>query len=72
MNGLKVKDSKIAGKGLFADKEFNEGSIIGIAHINNNPTGMIGKFHNHSDKPNAHSITIGNKKYLDALRPLMK
>jgi hypothetical protein len=72
MNGLKVKNSKIEGKGLFADKEFNEGDLIGIAHINGNPTGMIGKFHNHSDNPNAHSISIGNKKYLAALRPLMK
>jgi hypothetical protein len=72
MNGLKVKDSKIEGKGLFADKEFNEGDLIGIAHINGKPTGMIGRFHNHSDKPNAHSISIGNKKYLAALRPLMK
>lgn len=72
MNGLKVKDSKIEGKGLFADQEFNEGDLLGIAHINGNPTGMIGRFHNHSDNPNAHSITIGNKKYLAALRPLMK
>ena len=72
MNGLKVRESKIHGKGLFANKEFNEGDLIGIAHINGNPTGMIGRFHNHSDKPNAHSVSFGNKKYLAALRPLMK
>jgi hypothetical protein len=72
MNGLKVRDSKIEGKGLFADKEFNEGDIIGIAHINDVATSMIGRFHNHSDNPNAHSISIGNKRYLAALRPLMK
>jgi len=72
MNGLKVRDSKIEGKGLFADKEFNEGDIIGIAHINDVATSMIGRFHNHSDNPNAHSISIGNKRYLAALRPLIK
>jgi hypothetical protein len=72
MNGLKVRDSKIEGKGLFADKEFNEGDVIGIAHINDVATSMIGRFHNHSDNPNAHSISIGNKRYLAALRPLMK
>ena len=54
MNGLKVRDSNIEGKGLFADKEFNEGDVIGIAHINDVATSMIGRFHNHSDNPNLH------------------
>ena len=72
MQGVKVKESKIAGLGLFTDQEFNEGDLIGIAHINGQPSPMIGKYHNHSDNPNAHSILLGNKRYIAALRPLKK
>jgi hypothetical protein len=72
MQGVKVKESKIAGLGLFTDQEFNEGDFIGIAHINGQPSPMIGKYHNHSDNPNAHSILLGNKRYIAALRPLKK
>jgi hypothetical protein len=72
MQGVKVKESNIAGLGLFTDQEFNEGDLIGIAHINGQPSPMIGKYHNHSDDPNAHSILLGNKRYIAALRPLRK
>ncbi|MEX0597995.1 MAG: SET domain-containing protein, partial [Candidatus Paceibacterota bacterium] len=68
----RVKESKIQGKGLFTDKEFNEGDLIGLAHANGQPTPMIGKFHNHSVNPNSHSINIGNNRYIVALRPLRK
>jgi hypothetical protein len=72
MGRVKVKESKIQGLGLFTDQEFNEGDVIGIAHVNGKPSGIIGRYHNHSDKPNAHSVTIGNKRYVAALRPLRK
>ena len=72
MKKVKVKESKIDGLGLFTDQEFNEGDIIGLAHYNDVPSEIIGKYHNHSDNPNAHSVSIGNKKYLAALRPLKK
>jgi hypothetical protein len=72
MPGVKVKESKIAGLGLFTDQEFNEGDMIGIAHIDGQPTNLIGKYHNHSESPNAHSILLGNKRYIAALRPLSK
>jgi len=72
MQGVKVKESKIAGLGLFTDQEFNEGDMIGIAHIDGQPTNLIGKYHNHSESPNAHSILLGNKRYIAALRPLSK
>lgn len=72
MNKVKVQESKIHGLGLFADQEFNEGDMIGLAHYNGVPSEIIGKFHNHSDNPNAHSVTIGNKRFLVALNPLRK
>lgn len=72
MNKVKVQESKIHGLGLFADQEFNEGDMIGLAHYNGVPSEIIGKYHNHSDNPNAHSVVIGNKRYLAALRPLRK
>jgi hypothetical protein len=72
MQGVKVKESNIAGLGLFTDQEFNEGDMIGIAHIDGQPTNLIGKYHNHSESPNAHSILLGNKRYIAALRPLSK
>jgi hypothetical protein len=72
MKKVKVKESKIDGLGLFTDQEFNEGDIIGLAHYNGVPSEIIGKYHNHSDNPNAHSVSIGNKRYLAALRPLKK
>jgi hypothetical protein len=72
MQGVKVKESNIAGLGLFTDQEFNEGDLIGIAHIDGQPTEVIGKYHNHSESPNAHSILLGNKRYVAALRPLRK
>lgn len=72
MNKVKVQESKIHGLGLFADQEFNEGDMIGLAHYNGVPSEIIGKYHNHSDNPNAHSVTIGNKRFLVALNPLRK
>jgi len=72
MQGVKVKESNIAGLGLFTDQEFNEGDLIGIAHVDGQPTEVIGKYHNHSESPNAHSILLGNKRYVAALRPLRK
>ncbi len=72
MKKLKVDKSKIAGKGLFTTDVFKKGEMIGLAHENDQPTTSIGKNHNHSDKPNAVSIKLGNKRYLMAKRPLKK
>ena len=44
MNKVKVKESKIHGLGLFADQEFNEGDMIGLAHYNGVPSEIIGKY----------------------------
>lgn len=72
MRKLKVGKSKIAGKGLFTTAEFAQGEMIGLAHENDQPTTFIGKYHNHSDEPNAESVKLGDKRYLMAKRPLKK
>ena len=72
MRKLKVDKSKIAGKGLFTTDVFEQGEMIGLAHENDQPTTFIGKYHNHSDEPNAESVKLGDKRYLMAKRPLKK
>ena len=72
MKKLKVDKSKIAGKGLFTTDTFEQGEMIGLAHENYQPSTFIGKYHNHSDEPNAVSIKLGNKRYIMAKRPLKK
>jgi len=72
MKKLKVDKSKIAGKGLFTTDTFEQGEMIGLAHENDQPSTFIGKYHNHSDEPNAVSIKLGNKRYIMAKRPLKK
>lgn len=72
MKKLKVDESKIQGKGLFTTDAFDQGEIIGLSHDNGQPTTFIGKYHNHSEEPNAVSIKLGDKRYLMAKRPLAK
>ena len=69
-NHLKVKQSKIAGadKGLFANANFKKNQLIGLAHRDGQPVGDIGKMHNHSDKPNMHSVKVGNERFVYAKR----
>ena len=66
----KVGKSKIEGEGLFTSKELKENELIGLAHLNNEPTEVVGKYHNHSDNPNAYSVKIKNKRFIYALRDL--
>jgi hypothetical protein len=68
---LSVKKSNIQGKGLFIDQPIRKGEIIGLAHLNNQATPVVGKYHNHSeDSPTAVNISKGNKRYLVAARDL--
>ena len=67
---VKVGKSEIQGKGLLVKKAIREGELIGLAHVNDQPATIIGKYHNHSENPSAASMKIGNKRYLVALREL--
>lgn len=67
---FKIGKSKIEGKGLIVKEPIREGELIGLAHIDNKPTKVVGMFHNHSEEPTAASVEMGNKRYLFALREL--
>jgi hypothetical protein len=73
MKKYTTKQSSIkgAGKGLFTNASFKKGEVIGLAHVNGQPTKVIGKNHNHNEKtPTANNIKNGNKRYLIASRNL--
>lgn len=54
-----VADSHIEGKGVFATKDFVKGEIVGPARINGMRT-PLGRFTNHSKKPNAEMLLKDN------------
>ena len=52
---IKVKDSPVAGQGLFATDDIPEGVDLGISHVVVDDSIMrtpLGGFVNHSDNPN--------------------
>lgn len=65
-----VDKSSIEGKGLFAGRDIRKGEVIGLAHSDGQPVGSIGKFHNHSEQPNAISVKQGSERYLIATNDL--
>jgi len=68
---LNVKKSNIHGKGLFTEQPLKKGELIGLAHVNNQPTPIVGNFHNHSENnATALSIRRGNQRYLVAAKDL--
>lgn len=67
---FKIGKSQIEGKGLIVKEPIREGELIGLAHIDDQPTDVVGKYHNHEDEPSAASVQMGNKRYLFALREL--
>jgi hypothetical protein len=66
----KVGKSNIEGQGLFANKALKKNELIGLAHLNDEPTETVGKYHNHSNNPNAYSLKVKNKRFIYALRDL--
>jgi hypothetical protein len=67
---IQIKDSEIEGRGVFTQDGFNKGDFIGLAHTNGQPSTKLGEFHNHSYKPNAESVLLGNDRFLVAKRKL--
>jgi len=65
-----VDKSSIEGQGLFANKGFKKGEIIGLAHQQGQPVGLTGNFHNHSSSPNAVSVKKGSNRFLVAAKNL--
>ena len=61
-DGLTIKESGVQGLGLFATKDIEAWTILGIVHVLNKnfPHGSIrtalGAFYNHSDNPNCKNV----------------
>lgn len=66
---VKVSDSPIEGKGLFALSPFNEGDLIAPARIDGKRT-PAGRYTNHSANPNARMANMDGDIYLVAIRSI--
>ena len=74
-----IKDSPVAGQGLFAKEDIPEGVDLGVSHIIvDNPfphsTTLIrtplGGFINHSDNPNCEKWLENQRYYIRTIRPI--
>jgi hypothetical protein len=68
-SNLVVRDSCIEGKGIFTTFPIKKGQIIGPARIGNYRT-PVGRHTNHSVRPNARAVVIGNTAYFEALQDI--
>ena len=75
MSDFEFKQSKVQGKGIFATKDLDANKVLFETHkktsgalewINLIPNCS----YNHSAKPNCHSLTLGDYKYLVTLRKI--
>ena len=75
MSDFEFKQSKVQGKGIFATKDLEANKVLFETHkktsgalewINLTPNCS----YNHSEKPNCHSLTLGDYKYLVTLRKI--
>ena len=75
MSDFEFKQSKVQGSGIFATKDLGANKVLFETHkktsgalewINLTPNCS----YNHSVKPNCHSLTLGDYKYLVTLRKI--
>ena len=70
---LNIKDSNVAGQGLYAKVDIPKDTILGVSHvimddeIHRTP---LGGFINHSDKPNCIKYLEGNKYYIKTTKKI--
>ena len=81
---LTIKNSKLHGLGLFATKNIEAETVLGISHLHIVNMGFqndlfrspIGGYYNHSDEPNARTmktpIEIGSLVFLIASKDIKK
>jgi SET domain-containing protein len=75
-NYVTIRESPIAGLGLFATEKILAGTYIGIVHITNDSEDNVirtplGGFGNHSDTPNCFKITFDQTKtWIGAIRDI--
>jgi len=72
-----IRDSKIHGKGLFANFIIEKGKNLGMTHVfdseadNQRIRTPLGGFINHSEDPNCELIKIGKYYYLITSKDIM-
>ena len=75
MSNCELKISDVHGRGIFASKDLRANAVLFETHrktsgalewVNLVPNGG----YNHSTKPNCHSLTLGDYKYLVTLREI--
>ena len=70
---LHVKDSPVAGQGIFALEEIPVGMVLGMSHIIIDDviyrTPLVG-FINHSDDPNCMKWNEDNKYFVKTIKPI--
>jgi SET domain-containing protein len=71
-----IRESPIAGLGLFATERITAGTYIGIIHITNDSEDNVirtplGGFGNHSDTPNCFKIKLeNNNSWIGTIRDI--
>lgn len=68
-----ISRSPINGLGVFAKTVIPRNQLIGLSHWWNGfvwQSTLLGKYHNHSNLPNAVNIKVGNHRYLCASRDI--
>ena len=78
-NGLHIKDSPIAGQGIFAKEDIPSDLELGVSHVVVDDDIMrtpIGGFVNHSDDPNCVKYSKkqdwGEIYYMKTIKPIKK
>ena len=72
---LHVKDSPVAGQGIFALEEIPVGMVLGLSHIIIDDViyrTPLGGFINHSDDPNCMKWNEDNKYFVKTIKPIHK
>ena len=70
---LTIKNSGIHGLGLFASKNINKYTNLGISHYYYNDSihrTPLGGFYNHSNNPNCEKEIVDNKYFLKAIKDI--
>ncbi len=74
-NRLHVKDSMVAGQGIFAKENIPAGDVLGMSHVIVDEViyrTPLGGFLNHSDDPNCVKYCEENFYFVKTIRPIRK
>ena len=65
-DSLHIRDSQIAGQGIFAKEDIPADTVLGLSHILLEEIFRtpLGGFINHSDDPNCVKYPVDNKYYI--------